>query len=176
MSNKSRERISSGLSSGLYSDYGLDERQKAVSREIGLKSFKLIFTVTMVISAVWILVGILFPKAEISFAYTALSYFAAAAACQCYYGIKASKYGVINGITAFSVQTGGLVCALMMTAGVLWFGFGARLAGIETGADNTLIALASAVSAINNYVMYFCGKRNDKVLEEQAKENEEEEQ
>ncbi len=172
MADKSRERNIAGL----YSDYGLDERQKAVSREIGLKSFKLIFTAMVLISLVWFLIEVFFPEAEISFAYTALSYFAAAVACQCYYGIKASKYGVINGITAFNIQTGGLFCAIVMTAGVLWFGFGIKLAGIETESNTALLTVVSAIAAVNHYVMYFCGKRNDKVLEEQAKENEEEEQ
>ncbi len=172
MSNKSRERNIAGL----YSDYGLDERQKAVSSEIGLKSFKLIFTAMVLISLVWFLIEVFFPEADISCAYTAASYFAAAVVCQCYYGIKASKHGVINSITAFSVQTGGLFCAIVMTAGVLWFGFGIKLAGIETESNTALLTVVSAISAANNYVMYFCGKRNDKVLEEQAKENEEEEQ
>ncbi len=170
MADKSRERNNAGLCS----DYGLDERQKAVSREIGLKSFKLIFTVTALISIAWFMVGIFFPDIEISCAYTALSYWAATVTCQCYYGIKASKYGVINSITAFSVQTGGLFCAIVMTAGVLWFGFGIKLAGIETESNTALLTVVSAIAAVNHYVMYFCGKRNDKVLEEQAKENEEE--
>lgn len=170
MADKSRERNSAGL----YSDYGLDERQKAVSREIGLKSFKLIFTAMVLISLMWFLVEVFFPEADIPCAYTAASYFAAAVACQCYYGIKASKYGVINGIAAFSIQTGGLISAIVMTAGVLWFGFGIKLAGIETESNTALLAVISAISAANNYVMYFCGKRNDKVLEEQAKESEEE--
>ncbi len=167
MADKSRERNTVGL----YSDYGLDERQKAVSREIGLKSFRLIFTSMVLISMVWFIIEILFPEADISSAYTAASYFIAAVACQCYYGIRASKYGVINGITAFSIQTGGLFCAVIMTAGALWFGFGIRLAGIETESDNTLLAFLSAISAVNNYVMYFCGRRNDKALEEQSEED-----
>ncbi len=171
MADKSRERNSAGLCS----DYGLDERQKAVSREIGLKSFKLIFTVTALISIAWFMVGIFFPGIEISCAYTALSYWAATVACQCYYGIKASKYGVINSIAVFSFQTVSLFIALFMTVFALWFGVVVRFAGIEM--ENTpLLAAISAIAAINHYVMYFCGKRNDKVLEEQAKENEEEEQ
>ncbi len=169
MADKSRERNSAGLCS----DYGLDERQKAVSREIGLKSFKLIFTVTALISIAWFMVGIFFPGIEISCAYTALSYWAATVTCQCYYGIKASKYGVINSIAAFSFKTGSLFIALFMTVFALWFGVVVRLADIEM--ENTpLLAAISAIAAVNHYVMYFCGKRNDKVLEEQAKENEEE--
>lgn len=172
MSNKSGKRNNVWL----YSDYGLDERQKAMSREIGLKSFELIIITTTVISLVWFLIEIFFPGIEISCAYTALSYFAAVAACQCYYGIRASKYGVINGITNFSLQTGGLFSAIFMTASMLWFGFGTKLIGIEELPCHELIAAVSAIAAADNYVLYFCGKRNDKVLEEQAKENEEEEQ
>lgn len=171
MADKSRERNTVGL----YSDYGLDERQKAVSREIGLKSFKLIHIVIGIISIVWFMVGIFLPDIEISCEYTALSYFAAAVVCQCYYGIKASKYGVINSIAAFSFQTGSLFIALFMTVFALWFGVVVRLADIEM--ENTpLLAAISAIAAVNHYVMYFCVKRNDKVLEEQARESEEEEQ
>lgn len=167
MADKSRERNRAGL----YSDYGLDERQKAMSREIGLKSFKLIFTSTVLIFLGWFFIEILSPETDIPYAYTAASYLAAAVVCQCYYGIRASKYGVINGVASFSFQTGGLICALIMTAGVLWYGFGIKLAGMETESDTALLAAVSAIAAINNYVMYFCGKRNDKVLEEQSKES-----
>lgn len=172
MADKSRERNNVWL----YSDYGLDERQKAMSREIGLKSFELIIIATVLISAVWFSLEVFFPEADISRAYTALSYFAAGSVCQCYYGIRASKYGVINNITAFSVQTMGLFCAIFMTASALWFGFGTKLAGIEPLPSQEMIVAVSAIAAADNYVMYFCGKRNDKVLEEQAKESEEEEQ
>lgn len=170
MADKSRERNVVWF----YSDYGLDERQKVMSREIGLKSFKLITIATVVISLVWFLIEIFFPGIEISCAYTALSYFAAGSACQCYYGIRASKYGVINSITAFDVQTMGLFCAIFMTVSVLWYGIGTKLIGIETLPYQELIVAVSAIAAADNYVMYFCGKRNDKVLEEQAKECEEE--
>lgn len=157
-----------------FSDYGLDERQRSISSNIGIRCFRVLYTVTLILTAVWLIIDCVTDMNIPTFV-TAVSYFAAAIVCYCIYALRSAKAGVINGITAFSFSTGSLATAIF--AAVMTFVFGSAAAGQLAAADkmtNSLaLAVFTAMMSAEHFVLYFCGRKNNKVLDEQNKEDEE---
>ncbi len=171
MANKSRERNYVNL----FSDYGLDERQKNLSAEVGFKCFKLASAVFTILTLVWIGVYTVDGMPEIHPAYSVLSYFAAIIFIRCLYAVRTSKLGVMNRITAFSSITGGIivitVCLAVtaVCAALTAFNSSSMAEGTE------FIAIIFGLCAISNIIMYICGKRNFKVLDVDSTDESEEE-
>lgn len=151
----------------LFSDYGLDERQKAMSAKIGFESFKALFNSVVVITIMWVALYGAQPEFTPHYKYVILSYFAAAIVIQCVYAVKAAKQGIINGITAFSYTTGSFVSVFVCLAvAVLMFVFNAK-----TPFDGYYLGGMLIGASVEHAVLYWCGKKNFKVIDE---ENEEE--
>ena len=170
MADKSRER--NGVD--LFSDYGLDERQKNTSSEIGFKCFKLANTIFIILTMLWCCIYLVDGMPAVHPAYCALSYFGAMIFLRCYYAVKASRLGVINQLTAFSSTTGGAVAILVCLAATVFFSAGVKLIGLDGAADTEFLAILFGLALISNVVMYICGKRNFKALDEQLEEDGEE--
>lgn len=164
---KGRDRVD------VFSDYGLDERQRSASSNIGFRCFRELYSVTLIITILWYIADC-FLDAEIPVVVVIGSYFAAALVCYCVYAVRAAKAGVINGITAFSFSSLNLASAIFTALVALVFGLSA--AGVLSISDKTtnavVIAVFSAMLSAENFVLYFCGRKNNKVLEEQIKEEE----
>ena len=102
------------------------------------------------------------------------SYFAAAVVCYCIYALRAAKAGVINGITAFSFSTVSLTKAIFTAVLAIVFGLGAGhlISASDKMTDCIVLAVLCAMISAENFVLYFCGLKNNKVLDEQNKEEE----
>lgn len=160
----------------VFSNYGLDERQRSASSNIGFRCFRELYNVTLIITILWYIADC-FADGEIPVAFVIGSYFAAAIVCYCVYAVRAAKAGVINGIAAFSFSTRNLAAAIFTAFVALVFGLSA--AGILGLTDKTtnavVIAVFSAMLSAENFVLCFCGRKNSKVLDEQNKEEEDHE-
>lgn len=163
MADKSRERNNVDL----FSDYGLDERQTAIQCRIALSCFKLLFNIGVIMSVIWIVLLTGKYTYEIPGSVVALSYYIAVIACYCVYAVRASKQGVINGISAFSFSTKELGTAVICIIGAVIIPFTSFFD--EPWFFSVLLVLA----AVRCVIFYFCGKRNFRVLDEQIKEDEE---
>ena len=106
---------------------------------------------------------------QIPFMYVAVSYLALAMLVYCIYAVYASKYGVINGISAFSFTVTERNTAIVCIIGAIILPFTSLFE------DPWLLSIILVLAAIKSIVLYFCGKRNFKVLDEQMKEDEEDE-
>lgn len=159
----------------LFSNYGLDERQRSASYNIGFRCFRELYLLTLIMTGVWFIVSCV-TDVNIPTVVTAGSYFAAAIICYCIYALRAAKAGVINGITAFSFSTGNLASAIITAVVAIVFGLSA--AGVLSIAAKTsnaiVIAVLSAMLSAENFVLYICGIINNKVLDEQSSEEDEE--
>lgn len=137
----------------LYSDYGLDERQKSISNELGLKSFKVLSIVISLMTLVWLCLHMVEGMPELPRALTEVSFLAAVIVCRCFYAVKASKIGVINQISAFSYTTGGAVLIIILLILTVVFAVAAII--VPSGAQDTwLIAVVFGILAAQNIVLY----------------------
>ena len=164
MSENKQENINN-----LFSEYGLDERQKLLSMELGFKSFKLLYYIAMILTWIWMFVYLCISK-DIPFAFVAASYFIAAMVCMCIYAVRASKKGLINQPTSFYYTSNGFIAAIFYAFIALMYGF-----CLTDNNAHEFIAIVSGVGSILHLVLYFCGRRNFRVLDEQMKEDEEDE-
>lgn len=156
----------------VFSDYGLDERQRSKTENIGFRCFRELYIVSIMLTVVWLFVSRL-TGAEIPIIFVAGSYFTAALVCYCVYAVRAAKSGVINGITAFSFTTGKLTAAIITALLAVVFGLGAAglLSASEKMTDSLILAILCAMVSAVNFVCYFCGLKNNKVLDEQNRED-----
>lgn len=150
----------------LFSDYGLDERQKAIGAKLGADMFKALFNAVIAITVIWTAVYGAFPECGIHFTVVMSSYFAAAIIIECIYAVIAAKNGVINGITAFSYTTknfiGSIACA---AAAILMFALNHRLPF-----NGFLIGGMLILAGLENFVLYLCGKKNFSVIDQNENE------
>lgn len=163
MTNKSRERNNVDM----FSNYGLDERQREISAKLGFRCFRMLYFGALVLTGVWYL--IYNAGNQIPFMYVAVSYLALAMLVYCIYAVYASKYGVINGKSAFSFTVTERNTAIVCIIGAIILPFTSLFE------DPWLLSLVLVLAAIKSIVLYLCGKRNFKVLDEQMKEDEEDE-
>lgn len=165
MADKTRERNSAGV----FSDYGLDERQKLIMASIGFKGFRLM---CYAIAAVTIVLLVLyFMEINVPFQYAVLAYYTVMLIGMAAFEITASKHGVLNPIHSFSNTTGGLITGFMLI-GAMVLNVAARI--IKGGFDGrtVIIAVVCTLTAVLQFIRCWCGKRNFKVLDEQNKEDE----
>lgn len=157
----------------VFSDYGLDERQRSKSENIGFRCFRELYITSLIMTVVWYVIGCA-VDANITVVIVAGSYFAAAIVCYCIYALRAAKAGVINGITAFSFSTGSLAKAILTALLAIVFGLGAGhlISASDKMTDCIVLAVLCAMLSAENFVLYFCGLKNNKVLDEQNKEEE----
>ena len=157
----------------VFSDYGLDERQRSKSENIGFQCFRELYITSLIITVVWYVIGCVVDT-TIPIVIVAGSYFAAAVVCYCIYALRAAKAGVINGITAFSFSTGSLAKAIFTAFLAIVFGLGAGhlISASDKMTDCIVLAVLCAMISVENSVLYFCGLKNNKVLDEQNKEEE----
>ena len=157
----------------VFSDYGLDERQRSKSENIGFRFFRELYIVSLIMTVVWYVISCA-VDANIPVVIVAGSYFAAAIVCYCIYVLRAAKAGVINGITAFSFSTGSLAKAILTALLAIVFGLGAGhlISASDKMTDSIVLAVLCAMLSAENFVLYFCGLKNNKVLDEQNKEEE----
>lgn len=153
----------------VFSDYGLDERQRSKSENIGFRCFRELYIVSLIMTVVWYVISC---DTTIPIVTVAGSYFAAAIVCYCIYALRAAKAGVINGITAFSFSTGSLAKAILTAVLAIVFGLGAGhlISASDKMTDCVVLAVLCAMISAENFVLYFCGLKNNKVLDEQNKE------
>lgn len=151
----------------LFSDYGLDERQKAISAKLGADMFKALFNAVIVITVIWTAVYGAFPQCGIHFTVVMSSYFAVAIIIKCIYAVIAAQNGVINGITAFSYTTmsfvGSIACA---AAAILLFALNSQIA-----INGYLLGGMLILAAVENFVLYLCGKKNFSVIDKDENED-----
>lgn len=159
----------------IFSNYGLDERQRSANYNIGFRCFRELYLLTMILTGVWYIVSCV-TDVTIPTVVTAGSYLAAAIICYCIYALRAAKAGVINGITAFSFSTGSLVTAIFCAVLAAVFGLGAagQLAASDKMTNSLTLAIICAMLSAEHFVLYFCGIKNNKVLDEQNSEEDEE--
>ena len=157
----------------VFSDYGLDERQRSKSENIGLRCFRELYIISLIMTVVWYVISCVVDT-TIPIVIVAGSYFAAAIVCYCIYALRAAKAGVINGITAFSFSTGSLAKAIFTAVLAIVFGLGAGhlISAADKMTDSIVLAVLCAMISAENFVLYFCGLKNNKVLDEQNKEEE----
>lgn len=157
----------------VFSDYGLDERQRSKSENIGFRCFRELYITSLTMTVVWYVISCVVDTA-IPIVIVAGSYFAAAIVCYCIYALRAAKAGVINGITAFSFSTGSLAKAILTALFAIVFGLGAGhlISASDKMTDCIVLAVLCAMISAENFVLYFCGLKNNKVLDEQNKEEE----
>lgn len=157
----------------VFSDYGLDERQRSKSENIGFRCFRELYITSLIMTVVWYAIGCVVDT-TIPIVIVAGSYFAAAIVCYCIYALRAAKAGVINGITAFSFSTVSLAKAILTTLFAIVFGLGAGhlISASDKMTDCIVLAVLCAMLSAENFVLYFCGLKNNKVLDEQNKEEE----
>ena len=155
----------------VFSDYGLDERQRSKSENIGFRCFRELYIVSLIMTVVWYVISCVVDT-TIPIVIVAGSYFAAAIVCYCIYALRAAKAGVINGITAFSFTTGSLAKAIFTAVLAIVFGLGAGhfISASDKMTDCIVLAVLCAMLSAENFVLYFCGLKNNKVLDEQNKE------
>lgn len=157
----------------VFSDYGLDERQRSKSENIGSRCFRELYITSLTMTVVWYVISCVVDT-TIPIVIVAGSYFAAAIVCYCIYALRAAKAGVINGITAFSFSTGSLAKAIFTAVLAIVFGLGAGhlISASDKMTDCIVLAVLCAMISAENFVLYFCGLKNKKVLDEQNKEEE----
>ena len=157
----------------VFSDYGLDERQRSKSENIGFRCFRELYITSLTMTVVWYVISCVVDT-TIPVVIVAGSYFAAAIVCYCIYALRAAKAGVINGITAFSCSTGSLAKAILTALFAIVFGLGAGhlISASDKMTDCVVLAVLCAMISAENFVLYFCGLKNNKVLDEQNKEEE----
>ena len=157
----------------VFSDYGLDERQRSKSENIGFRCFRELYITSLTMTVVWYVISCVVDT-TISIVIVAGSYFATAIVCYCIYALRAAKAGVINGITAFSFSTGSLAKAILTALLAIVFGLGAGhlISASDKMTDCIVLAVLCAMISAENFVLYFCGLKNNKVLDEQNKEEE----
>ena len=157
----------------VFSDYGLDERQRSKSENIGFRCFRELYITSLTMTVVWYVISCVVDT-TIPIVIVAGSYFAAAVVCYCIYALRAAKAGVINGITAFSFSTGSLAKAIFTAVLAIVFGLGAGhlISASDKMTDCIVLAVLCAMLSAENFVLYFCGLKNNKVLDEQNKEEE----
>lgn len=157
----------------VFSDYGLDERQRSKSENIGFRCFRELYITSLIMTVVWYVIGCVVDT-TIPIVIVAGSYFAATIVCYCIYALRAAKAGVINGITAFSFSTVSLAKAILTTLFAIVFGLGAGhlISASDKMTDCIVLAVLCAMLSAENFVLYFCGLKNNKVLDEQNKEEE----
>ncbi len=157
----------------VFSDYGLDERQRSKSENIGFQCFRELYITSLIMTVVWYVIGCVVDT-TIPIVIVAGSYFAAAIVCYCIYALRAAKAGVINGITAFSFSTGSLAKAILTAFLAIVFSLGAGhlISASDKMTDCIVLAVLCAMISAENFVLYFCGLKNNKVLDEQNKEEE----
>lgn len=157
----------------VFSDYGLDERQRSKSENIGFRCFRELYITSLIMTVVWYVIGCVVDT-TIPIVIVAGSYFAAAIVCYCIYAFRAAKAGVINGITAFSFSTVSLAKAILTALFAIVFGLGAGhlISASDKMTDCIVLAVLCAMLSAENFVLYFCGLKNNKVLDEQNKEEE----
>lgn len=157
----------------VFSDYGLDERQRSKSENIGFRCFREFYITSLTMTVVWYVISCVVDT-TIPIVIVAGSYFAAAIVCYCIYALRAAKAGVINGITAFSFTTGSLAKAIFTAVLAIVFGLGAGhlISASDKMTDCIVLAVLCAMLSAENSVLYFCGLKNNKVLDEQNKEEE----
>ena len=157
----------------VFSDYGLDERQRSKSENIGFRCFRELYITSLIMTVVWYVIGCVVDT-TIPIVIVAGSYFAAAIVCYCIYALRAAKAGVINGITAFSFSTGSLAKAILTALLAIVFGLGAGhlISTSDKMTDCIVLAVLCAMLSAENFVLYFCGLKNNYVLDEQIKEEE----
>lgn len=157
----------------VFSDYGLDERQRSKSENIGFRCFRELYITSLTMTVVWYVISCVVDT-TIPIVIVAGSYFAAAIVCYCIYALRAAKSGVINGITAFSFTTGSLAKAIFTALLAIVFGLGAGhlISASDKMTDCIVLAVLCAMLSAENFVLYFCGLKNNKVLDEQNKEEE----
>lgn len=155
----------------VFSDYGLDERQRSKSENIGFRCFREFYITSLTMTVVWYVISCVVDT-TIPIVIVAGSYFAAAVVCYCIYALRAAKAGVINGITAFSFSTGSLAKAIFTAVLAIVFGLGAGhfISASDKMTDCIVLAVLCAMLSAENFVLYFCGLKNNKVLDEQNKE------
>ena len=157
----------------VFSDYGLDERQRRKSENIGFRCFLELYITSLTMTVVWYVISCVVDT-TIPIVIVAGSYFAAAIVCYCIYALRAAKAGVINGITAFSFSTGSLAKAILTALLAIVFGLGAAhlISASDKMTDCIVLAVLCAMISAENFVLYFCGLKNNKVLDEQNEEEE----
>ena len=157
----------------VFSDYGLDERQRSKSENIGFRCFRELYITSLTMTVVWYVISCVVDT-TIPIVIVAGCYFAAAIVCYCIYALRAAKAGVINGITAFSFSTGSLAKAILTALFAIVFGLGAGhlISASDKMTDCIVLAVLCAMISAENFVLYFCGLKNNKVLDEQNKEEE----
>ncbi|MGN1089064.1 MAG: hypothetical protein ACI4Q6_01580 [Huintestinicola sp.] len=150
----------------LFSDYGLDERQKSISAKLGADMFKALFNAVVAITVIWAAVYGAVPDLGIHFRFVMASYFGAAIIIRCVYAVKAANAGIINGITAFSFTTGSLLSAgICAAAGIVMI-----LLNSLIPFDGMFFGIMLIAAAAENIVLYLCGKKNFSVIDEKGSE------
>lgn len=168
MKDKSRERNTAGV----FSDYGLDERQKLIMANIGFKGFKLICYAIAFVTV--IMLALYFWGINVPFQYAALVYYILMLIGMAAFEITASKYGVLNQIHSFSSTTGGLITGFLL-AGVAVFTIVARSIRGTFDSEAVIVTIICVLTAVVQFIRCACGKRNFKVLDEQNREDESDE-
>lgn len=156
----------------LFSNYGLDERQREISDKIGFSCFRLLYNLIWLLSSIWYaVVGV--SEIQIPILYVAFSYITVGCLSLCIYALNASKYGVMNHSAAVSFSSSGITAAIISAIAAV------ALVFIPLGEISTklgvILPLSLALFSAENIILYFCGKRNFRVLEEQASEDAEQE-
>lgn len=165
MADRSRERNSAGV----FSDYGLDERQKLIMANIGFKSFRLMCYAIAFVTAVLFVLYMF--EINIPFQYAALIYYTVMLIGMAAFEITASKYGVLNQVHSFSNTTGGLITGLMLMAAAA-VNIIVRTVKGTFNEETVIIVIICVLTAILQFIRCACGKRNFKVLDEQSEETE----
>lgn len=167
MADRSRERNSAGV----FSDYGLDERQKLIMANIGFKGFKLMCYAIAIVTVV--LLVLYMSEINIPFQYAALAYYTLMLIGMAAFEITASKYGVLNQVHSFSNTTGGLITGFLLI-GAAVINIIVRTAKGTFDEDTVIIVVLCTLTAVLQFIRCACGKRNFKVLDEQSEEKEDE--
>lgn len=165
MADKMRERNSAGV----FSDYGLDERQKLIMANIGFKGFRLMCYAIAAVTIV--LLALYFCGINLPFQYAVLAFYTVMLIGMAAFEITASKYGVLNQIHSFSNTTGGLITGFMLIGAVVLNVVVRTIKGSFDG-ESVILAVVCALTAVLQFIRCWCGKRNFKVLDEQNKEDE----
>lgn len=154
----------------LFSDYGLDERERALAANIGFESLKALFNSLIVLTILWAAIYGAEPELDIHFKYVMLSYLAVTVTVRCAYAIKAASLGVINGITAFSYTTGSVPKMIVITlAASALIIFDSKIA-----LDGAFLAFMCVLALVEEAVLYWCGRKNFAVHDSESIEESEE--
>lgn len=156
-SNKERTSVD------LFSDYGLDERGRALAANIGFESIKALFNSLIVLTILWAAIYGAKPELDVHFKYVMLSYLAVTVSVRCAYAIKAASFGVINGITAFSYTTGSIPKMIVITLAAALIIFDSKIA-----LDGAFLAFMCVLALVEEAVLYRCGKKNFAVHDGEA--------